>query len=256
MIKFIVGFRIRHLLNAAIEVTHGQLDKRCYFILLRVPAVKIAPCFNIHTLHLFWIQCSFLPWGPVFFSHHFSRRGGPSLHTMWALKTRSSAVGPFDVALQSQQSGRANRIQRWWLTRPALMPDGCCGRDGQEAAAQLRRLKHLVPAVADALAKLRTPSSFPVCSNASVLPTWSKSPKLPHYLLMLPVEIYLVLPEKNFAVSKMLLFLCTAYWIISDWLPTFDQKIQNYPELWLHKFQSEICCFKQEGQLTSDIVEF
>jgi len=41
----------------------------------------------------------------------------------------------------------------------------------EEAAAQLRRLKHLVPAVADALAKLRTPSSFPVCSNASVLPT-------------------------------------------------------------------------------------
>ena len=82
MIKFIVGFRIRHLLNAAIEVTHGQLDKRCYFILLRVPAVKIAPCFNIHTLHLFWIQCSFLPWGPVFFSHHFSRRGGPSLHNV------------------------------------------------------------------------------------------------------------------------------------------------------------------------------
>jgi len=44
-------------------------------------------------------------------------------------------------------------------------------RGMEAAAAQLRRLKHLVPAVADALAKLRTPSSFPVCSNASVLPT-------------------------------------------------------------------------------------
>jgi len=40
----------------------------------------------------------------------------------------------------------------------------------EAAAAQLRRLRRLVPAVADALAKLRTPSSCLVCSNASALP--------------------------------------------------------------------------------------
>ena len=113
MIKFIVGFRIRHLLNAAIEVTRGQLDKRCYFILLRVPAVKIAPCFNIHTLHLFWIQCSFLPWGPVFFSHHFSRRGGPSLHN----------VSPQNQILCSRPFRRRSAVTAIWPRKqdPTMM---------------------------------------------------------------------------------------------------------------------------------------
>jgi len=68
--------------------------------------------------------------------------------------------------------GRVERrtAGRWLKARSGELCLLAAAATAEAAAAQLRRLRRLVPAVADALAKLRTPSSCLVCSNASALP--------------------------------------------------------------------------------------
>ncbi|EEC79027.1 hypothetical protein OsI_19567 [Oryza sativa Indica Group] len=69
--------------------------------------------------------------------------------------SRLGAEGEVGRRLHWRRTGSGGRARLGrWLER---------GR--KEVAAQLRRLRCLVAAVADVLAKLRTPTSCPVCSN-------------------------------------------------------------------------------------------